>query len=129
MSALGHKQTLRRIRRCPLYPRKRTSLRETGASALCQKRTSRLSDISRYTLYMLSAEAIRLWNIERCQSIQSISREPYAAMAAPADSVLKPVIAPKEFSANNKGWRPKDIQFASFGGLIFETALAVFSTG
>jgi len=40
MSALGQKQTSRRARACPLYPRKRTLLSEVGMSALCQKQTS-----------------------------------------------------------------------------------------
>jgi hypothetical protein len=43
MSALGLKRTFSEFARCPLYPRKGTSVKHLAMSALCQKRTQHRS--------------------------------------------------------------------------------------
>src|SRR6516162_3089975 len=49
--------------RCPLYPRKRTSIERVGMSALCQKRTHALQQNRRYSLALSGREQLR-WNFE-----------------------------------------------------------------
>jgi hypothetical protein len=63
-----------------------------------------------------SAKAIGLRNIKWPQSARGISRMPYTAVFAPADSVLKAVVPPEKFTTNNECRRTKNTKVSGHAG-------------